>query len=73
MLMVEKAIKSSNTYQTKNGLWKLLPKRIQYHTFSKVLQYLECSNKITFNAKKIIWIFPDNPKLLELLNNSIKL
>lgn len=71
--MVENAIKSSDTYQTKTQLWKSLPKRIQYQTFSRVLQYLECSNKITFNTKKIIWIFPDNPKLKQLLDTSAKL
>lgn len=73
ILMVENAIKSSNTYQTKTQLWKSLPRKIQYQTFTRVLEYLECSNKITFNKAKITWIFPDNPKLKQLLDNSTKL
>ncbi len=73
ILMVENAIKTSDTYQTKTQLWKSLPKRIQYQTFNRVLEYLECSNKITYNTTKIIWIFPDNAKLKQLLDNSTKL
>jgi hypothetical protein len=73
ILMVENAIKTSDTYQTRTELWKSLPKKIQYQTFCRVLEYLECSNKIVFNTKKIIWIFPDNPKLEQLLYSSIKL
>jgi hypothetical protein len=73
ILMVENAIKTSGTYQTKKELWKSLPKKIQYQTFNRVLEYLESSNKIAFNAKKIIWIFPDNQKLKLLLDSSTKL
>jgi hypothetical protein len=73
ILMVENAIKTSGTYQTKKALWKALPKKIQYQTFNRILQYLESSNKITFNTRKIIWIFPDNPKLKQLLQTSTKL
>jgi hypothetical protein len=71
--MVEDAIKTSGSYQTKKELWKSLPKKIQYQTLNRILQYLESSNKIMFDGKKIIWIFPDNPKLKELLETSAKL
>ena len=73
ILMVENALKTSGTYKTKKELWKSLTKKIQYQTFNRVLEYLESSNKITFNTKKIIWIFPDNPKLKQLLESSTKL
>jgi hypothetical protein len=73
ILMVEEAIKSSGSYQTKKELWKSLPKKIQYQTLNRILQYLECSNKIMFDSKKVVWIFPDNPKLKELLETSTKL
>jgi hypothetical protein len=73
ILMVENAIKTSGTYPTKKQLWKSLPKQIQYQTFNRILQYLESSNKIAFNTKKIIWIFPDNPKLKQLLETSTQL
>ncbi len=71
--MVEDAIKSSGSYQTKKELRKSLPKKIQYQTLNRILQYLESSNKIMFDSKKIIWIFPDNPKLEELLETSTRL
>jgi hypothetical protein len=73
ILMVEEAIKSSGSYQTKKELWKSLPKKIQYQTLNRILQYLESSNKIMFDSRKIIWIFPDNPKLKGLLEESTKL
>jgi hypothetical protein len=71
--MVEDAIKSSGSYQTKKQLWKSLPKKIQYQTLNRILQYLESSNKIMFDSKKIVWIFPDNSKLKELLEESTRL
>lgn len=73
ILMVENAIKSSGSYPTKKELWHSLPKKIQYQTLNRTLQYLECSNKIAFNSTKIIWIFPDNAKLKKLLDTSTTL
>jgi hypothetical protein len=73
ILMVENAIKTSGTYQTKKELWQSLPKKIQYQTFKRVLEYLESSNKIAMNARKILWIFPDSPKLKQLLDSSTKI
>jgi hypothetical protein len=73
ILMVENAIKDSGSYKTKKELWLSLPKRIQYPTFNRILDYLTCSNKIMFNCRTIVWIFPDNPKLKKLLETSVKL
>jgi len=70
VLMVENAIKSSRTYPTRKALWKSLPKQIQYQTFKRILEYLEASNKIIFNSRRIVWVFPDNPKLKKLLEES---
>jgi hypothetical protein len=71
--MVEKAIREAKSYPTKKELWKSLPKQIQYQTFNRILEYLEGSNKIAFDDHKIIWVFPDNPKLKELLESSVKI
>jgi len=71
--MVEKAIKESGSYPTKKELLESLPKKIQYQTFNRIIEYLESSNKIMFNGREIIWIFPDNPKLKKLLESSVKL
>jgi len=73
ILMVENAIKESGSYPTKKELLESLPKKIQYQTFKRILSYLESSNKIMFDSRKIIWIFPDNPKLKRLLETSVKL
>jgi hypothetical protein len=72
--MVETAIKKSKKYQSRNQLWRSLPKQVQYPTFKAVLDYLEESNKIMFDKDgSIIWIFADNPKLKKLLAKSTQL
>jgi len=73
ILMVEKAIQEAETYSTRKELWNSLPKQVQYQTFKRIIDYLESSNKIMFNSRQIIWIFPDNPKLKKLLETSVKL
>jgi len=73
ILMVENAIREAKSYPAKKELWKSLPKQIQYQTFNRILQYLESSNKIVFDGHRIVWVFPDNPKLKELLESSVKL
>lgn len=73
IMMVEKAIKEAGSYLTKKQLLESLPKQMQYQTFNRILQYLESSNKIMFNSRKIVWIFPDNDKLKKLLETSVEL
>jgi hypothetical protein len=73
ILMVEKAIREAESYPTKKKLLQSLPKQIQYQTFKRILEYLESSNKIVYDGRKIIWIFPDNPKLKKLLETAVKL
>ena len=73
ILMVEKAIQCSDDYPTRMELWNSLPKKVQYQTFKLILRYLEDSNKIIFNNDKVIWIFANNKKLNELINNSISI
>lgn len=70
VMMVEKAIKDSGTYLTRKELWKGLPKQIQYQTLCRILEYLESSNKIMFDGRRIVWIAADNPKLKKLLDES---
>lgn len=73
ILMVENTIREAKTYPTKKQLLKSLPKQIQYQTFNRILEYLESSNKIVFDGRRIVWVFPDNLKLRELLESSVKL
>lgn len=73
ILMVENTIREAKTYPTKKQLLKSLPKQIQYQTFNRILEYLKSSNKIVFDGRRIVWVFPDNLKLRELLESSVKL
>jgi hypothetical protein len=73
ILMVENAIREAEMYPTKRKLLKSLPRQIQYQTFNRILEYLESSNKIVFDGRRIIWVFADNPKLKALLESSEKL
>jgi len=73
ILMVEKALKETKSYQTKKELLESLPKQVQYQTFNRILEYLESSNKIVYDRRQIIWVFPDNPKLKKLMETSVKL
>ena len=71
ILRVEKAIIDSDDYPTRIQLWKSLPKQMQYQTFMLILDYLEKSNKIMFKDNKIIWIFPNNKKLNQLIQGAV--
>jgi len=71
--MVEQAIKEAKSYPTKKSLLQSLPRQVQYQTFNRILDYLESSNKIVYDKNKIIWVFPDNPKLKKLIETSIRL
>jgi len=72
ILMLEKAIQESDDYPTRMELWKSLPKQMQYQTFKLILDYLERSNKIMFEEDKIIWIFANNKKLNELIQEAVR-
>lgn len=71
ILIVEKIIQEMKEYPTRMQLWKALPKKMQYQTFKLILNYLERSNKIMFEKDKLIWIFPNNKRLNELIQGAI--
>ena len=73
ILMVEKAIINAKEYPTRKQLWQSLPKKMQYQTFKRILDYLEASGQIAFNTKKIIYTGANNPKLKALIESSIKI
>lgn len=70
--MVENAIRKSKNYPTKKALWESLPRKTQYPTFNRVIDYLLESNKIILNLREIVWVFPDNPILKRALAKSIR-
>lgn len=67
ILMVEREIQKAKSYPTKKELWQHLPRKLQYQTFNRILDYLEGSNKILLDKGEIVWTFPSNPKLRKLL------
>ena len=72
ILMVEKAILDGEDYFTRTELWKNLPRKVQYQTYKRILEYLEASGKIAFNRKKIIYTGVNNPKLKALMESSVR-
>jgi len=72
IMMVEKAILDAEDYPTRLELWKSLPRKVQYQTFKRILEYLEASGKIVFNGKRIIYTGVDNPKLQALMESSVR-
>ena len=72
VLMVEKAILDAEDYPTRMILWRSLPKKVQYQTFRRVLDYLEASGKIVFNSDTIIYVGANNEKLRTLMESSVR-
>jgi hypothetical protein len=72
ILMVEKAILDAEDYPTRTELWNSLPRKVQYQTFKRILDYLEASGKIAFNGKVIIYTGVNNPKLQALIRSSVR-
>lgn len=73
ILMVEKAIITADEYPTRTELWNSLPRKMQYQTFKRVLDYLEASGKIAFDKRKIIYTGVNNSKLEALMKSSVSL
>jgi hypothetical protein len=76
VLMVEKQIVDllkKAEYPTRMGLWRSLPKGMEYQTFKQVLDYLEASNKIIYKDDRVVWVAADNPKLKQLFERDVKL
>ena len=67
ILMVEKTIIDADEYPTRTELWNSLPRKMQYQTFKRILDYLEASGKIAFDKRKIIYTGVSNSKLEALM------
>lgn len=73
VLMIEDAIRDAETYPKRTELWRSLPRKTMYQTFSIVLKYLKASNKIIFDKDgRIVWIAADNPKLRRALVEGLR-
>jgi hypothetical protein len=71
--MVERTLKNKIFVDSKNHLYHLLPNKVMQQTLSKILVYLEESNKIDFNKDgSIVWIFAKSRKNAKALKGSKK-
>jgi hypothetical protein len=72
LLMIEKTIIDCEDHCTRTQLWKSLPKRMQYQTFKRAMDYLEASGKVAFNAGHVIYTGVNNEKLAAMIKGSVK-
>jgi len=70
LAMIEGAILNSEECPTKMGLWRSLPKQVQYQTFQRALAYLEASEKIAFDRGVIVYTGVASEKLKDFLGSS---
>ncbi len=58
VLMIESAFRKVKKCKSRVRLWKSLPKKVMYQTFSLVVNYLQKSRKIRLEENgSITWIF----------------
>ncbi len=64
VLMVEDTIRKLDYYPTRMELWKALPKKVMYQTFSMIIDYLLNLGKIIIDKdNRIVWVW--NPELIK--------
>lgn len=73
VLMVEEAIKNSNTLLTREGLKRKLKKQVMHQTLNIILEYLEKSGKILDGHKGIAWTQSNSPYLKRALRTGMEL
>jgi len=71
VLMVEEFLQNMQDNYTKKQVWQRLPKKMMYQTFCVILDYLEKSNKITYDVNgNVVWIFYDRNNPLKCAKSS---
>ena len=73
LLMIETAIIEMREDLTKTQLWKSLPKKMQYQTFKRVLDYLEASGKIMYHEGEILYTGVTGEKMQALIDSAVRL
>jgi len=69
IIMIETALYKYRSEKTVTQIWKLLPRKVMWTTFTTVLKYLEYSGKIHIeNDKTITWIW--NPDAIERMKRN---
>lgn len=72
VIMVEDALKKTDTLMTREQLKKKLPKKVMHQTLNVVLDYLEKSGKILDGHKGILWVFNPSRKLERAVENGLE-
>jgi len=69
VIMVEETIKNLDYYPTRMELWKALPKKVMYQTFSMIIDYLVSLGKIIIDSRdnRIVWVW--NPEMVKKYMN----
>jgi hypothetical protein len=68
VIMVEETIRKLDYYPTRMELWKVLPRKMMYQTFSMIIDYLVSLGKIIIDRdNKIVWVW--NPELIKRITN----
>ena len=66
ILMIEQALYKYRSDKTITQIWRNLPKKVMWTTFTTSLRYLEYSGKINIEGDKTVtWLW--NPKAIERL------
>lgn len=64
ILMIETSLYKYRSDKTTTQIWKILPKKVMWTTFTTTLKYLEYSGKVYIEKDKTItWFW--NPKMIE--------
>jgi hypothetical protein len=64
VLMVEQALYDNRSDRTSTEIWRALPKKVLWTTYTTILDYLEYSGKIHMEPDKTVtWLW--NPELME--------
>ena len=68
VIMVEETIKNLDYYPTKAELWRALPRKVMYQTFSMIVDYLVSIGKIMIDHDcRIVWVW--NPELIKKITS----
>ena len=71
--LIEKLVYENKEFDTKDQLYKKLPKGMQYPTFNFILEVLERENKIMFDKDgSFFWVGQASPKLQQSLDKAIE-
>jgi DNA-binding transcriptional regulator YhcF (GntR family) len=70
--MIEKAVLEAKNCPSRMELWNSLPRKVQYQTFKRALEYLEAQGTIAYNGGTIIYTGVNNDKLRAFIESCVR-